>query len=526
MTETDIAAHSRGTDIAHRPADEHREPQAGMPPASPQTTSAWLRLLQHLFSFPVMLGTMLLGAVYFVVRGFVVDPDLWWHIKVGENILATHHLPSVDTYSFTVSGAPWMAYEWLGEVAFAAVARLGGLQALELLLFGLGGAIVVGLYIFATLRSGNSKAGFVAVLGLLPIAIASFTFRPQMFGYLFLIFTLIAMELLRHEKSWALWALPPIFLLWVNIHGSFVIGLGVILVYWLSGLKSFRLGGLEGRAWNPADRLRLEVVFAWCLAVLPITPYGTRLAVYPLDMAFSQPVNVANILEWQPLPLNLLGGKIFLAFLFGFLLLQILFRFVWRLEEVILYVGGTLLAALHVRFILLFVPFFAPIFAAMLARWIPEYERAKDKYILNAVLIGALLVAMVHYVPSKADLQERVAEQFPVHALQYMQLHDIPGPMFNTYGFGGYLVSMGQKVFIDGRGDLYERGGVLADYMHITKMKPGAMAVLQNYQVRACLLERDEPLSTLLSTAPGWKRVYTDKLSALFVREDPAQHGL
>ena len=524
MSETETAMRAGRTDALPAPVP-------GVGDAASQLDSSagtwWLVwVLQRVFSFPMMLGTMLIGAVFFVVRGFVVDPDLWWHIKTGENILATRHLPTVDSFSFTVSGAPWMAYEWLGEVVFAGASRLGGLQALEFLLFVLSAAIVLGLYLFATLRSGNSKAGFVAVLGLLPIANASFTFRPQMFGYLFLIFTLIAMELLRQGKSWALWVLPPLFLVWVNIHGSFIIGLGVIFVYWLSGLKNFQLGGLEGRPWQSTERLRLEAVFAICLAVLPITPYGSRLAVYPLDMAFSQPVNLASILEWQPLPLNMLGGKIFLGLLFGFFVLQMLFRFVWRLEEMILYVGGTLMAALHVRFILLFVPFFVPIFAVMLAHWIPGYERAKDKYILNAVLMGALVVAMVHYLPSKAYLEEKVADQSPVHALEYIREHGIGGPMFNTYGFGGYLVSTGQKVFIDGRGDLYERGGVLADYMHITKMKPGALAVLNGYHVGACLLERDEPLSTLLAASPVWKRVYSDKLSALFVRADDNQHGL
>jgi hypothetical protein len=126
----------------------------------------------------------------------------------------------------------------------------------------------------------------------------------------------------------------------------------------------------------------------------------------------------------------------------------------------------------------------------------------------------------VHYFPSREQLNTRVEERFPVQALAYMSQHSVPGPMLNTYGFGGYLVWAGQKVFIDGRGDLYERGGVLSDYMHISRLKPGTLAVLQNYQLRSCLLERDEPLATLLSSVPGWKRIYADKLSALFVREE------
>jgi hypothetical protein len=520
MNETELTIITgRAEELLSPMEHEVRVPSTGAYGAGRVATSRFEWLLQRIFSFPVMLGAALTGAAFYTGLTFYVDPDLWWHLRVGENILATHHLPASDPYSFTVSGAPWMAYEWLGETFFAAVARLGGVLALDLLLIGLSSAIVIGLYAFATLRSGNSKAAFIATVILFPIANGSFTLRPQMLGYLFLILTLIALEAARRKVFWSLWLLPPVFFLWVNTHGSFIVGLGVIFIYWACGLKDFRLGGIQGEAWQPAERLRLEMVFLLCLAVLPLTPYGTRLAVYPFDIAFSQPINVSSIAEWQPMPFNLPAGKIFLGLLLAFFITQMALPFLWRLEEVALYVSGTVFAALHVRFVLLFVPFGIPILATILARWIPGYKRAKDKYVLNAVLMTAVAVGFLHYFPSRDTLNTRVEERFPVRALEYMRQHPVPAPMLNTYGFGGYLVWAGQKVFIDGRGDVYERGGVLSDYMHISRLKPGTLAVLQSYGVRSCLLEQDEPLATLLSSVPGWKRVYADKLSALFVRE-------
>jgi hypothetical protein len=487
-------------------------------PAVKTSAAESFSLLKRIVSFPAMLGTLLVGAVFVIGRGFFVDPDLWWHIKTGQNILATHHWPTTDPYSFTVAGNPWMAYEWLGEVLLGGVARLGGLRGLDALLIVLGSAILIALYAYATLRSGNSKAGFVTAAALYVLVTASLSLRPQMLGYLFIILTLIALERFRQNKPRALWFLPILFLVWINTHGSFIVGLGIIFVYWAAGLKAFRLGGIEARRWTPAERLRLAFVFLLCLAVLPVTPYGTRLAVYPFDMAFSQPVNVASILEWQPMPFNILGGKIFLVFLLAYFGLQVAFAFAWRFEELMLFLGGTALACLHLRFLLLFVPFFAPILAMILVRWLPRYERDKDKYFLNALLMVGMIAAMVHYFPSKSDLQERVANQFPVRAVEYLRQHSVPGPMFNTYGFGGYLVWSGRKVFIDGRGDLYEHGGVLSDYMHITLAKPGALAVLEGYHVGSCLLQRDEPLSTILSASPNWKKIYSDNISALFVR--------
>jgi hypothetical protein len=522
VSEPDIAIGSTaGADgLSARAAVEHSIPSHRV-----SGESALWQLLRRVFSFPVVLASLLVAAVLVPGRLFAVDPDLWWHIKVGESILATHRWPATDPYSFTVFGQPWIAYEWLAEVLWATVMRRGGVRGLEVLLIILGSAVMLALYGYTTLCSGNSKAGFVACAVLLVLANASFSLRPQMLGYLFLILTLIALELFRQGKRGALWFLPALFLAWVNTHGSFVVGLGVIFVYWLSGLKEFRVGGIEAQPWSAFDRRRISLVFLLCLAVLPITPYGTQLAVYPFNIALSQPINLASIQEWQSMPFGIFGGKLFLALLIAFIFFQVAFRISWRLEELLLCLFGTAMACLHVRFLLIFVPFFAPLFARIIARWMPAYDRAKDRVFLNAAILAVLLAGFAHYFPSQADIQKIIADHFPVKAVEYLETHTIPGPMFNNYGYGGYLVwklAPGQKDFIDGRADVFERGGVLTDYMHITLLKPGALAVLRGYGVRSCLLVRDEPLATVLAVMPEWRRVYGDDLSVIFVRADAA----
>ena len=381
-------------------------------------------------------------------------------------------------------------------------------------------AVILALYAFATLRSGNSKAGFVAAAVLLSLANASFNLRPQMMGYLFLILTLIALERFRQGKQRAVWVLPLLFMIWINSHGSWIIGLGVVALYIACGLVSFQMGSLEAQRWSTPERLRLETVFMLSLAAVMITPYGVRLAAYPFTVASSLPISVANILEWQVMPFNLVGGKIFLVLLSGFFLAQMTFRFSWRVYEILLFVLGTAMACLHVRFLLLFVPFFAPLMATILARWAPAYNKAKDQYLINFALMAAIVIAVMHYFPSRSDMDKKVADQFPVEALVYMQHHSVPGPLFNSYGFGGYMVEAGYKTFIDGRSELFERGGVLDDYMHITMLKPGAMHVLNGYGIRSCLLQRDEPLSTVLASIPDWQKVYSDNVSALYVKQD------
>jgi hypothetical protein len=475
-------------------------------------------------SFPVMLATFLVGLVFVWGRLFNVDPDLWWHIKVGDTILATHHWPITDSYSFTVAGQPWLAYEWVGDVLLATAHRVAGLPGLAAILILMGSTIVLGLYGGATARCGNSKAGFVAAAVLSIFAVMSFSLRPQMLGYLFLILTVAALERFRAGKRRALWFLPVLMLVWVNTHGSWIIGLGTLFVYWTSGLFEFQSGSLEAKRWTENERCQIAGVFLLCLAVLPVTPYGTRVAASPFEFAFSLPLNVSSIQEWQSMPFHEIIGKAFLALLLLIVIAQVTLSLRWRLEELLLFLFGTAMACLHVRFLLVFVPFATLVVARILARWVPPYEVAKDKFLFNAALMLFVFAAVIRFFPSPVEIQRHVAKTFPLYAVEYLGKNDVPEPMFNNYGFGGYLVwSRGpeHKVFVDGRGDVYERGGVFSDYLHISRLEPGALAVLQGYGVESCLLQRDEPLSTVLSLSPDWQRIYVDNVSAIFVRKKP-----
>jgi hypothetical protein len=256
--------------------------------------------------------------------------------------------------------------------------------------------------------------------------------------------------------------------------------------------------------------------------MIPITPYGTQLAAYPFTVASSLPLNIENVMEWFPMPFNLFWGKVFLGLLVGTLILQLLYQFKFRFQLLALAIGGAVMACLHIRFVLLFSPFFAPILAIMLARWIDQYKREKDKYAINFVLMAAVAFLMVWYFPSRSDLEKRVESDFPVHAVEYIQSHQLAGPMYNNYGFGGYLIAKlpEHPVFIDGRGDLYELGGAFGDYIEITKFKPAAFSVLNSYGIRFCLLQRGEPLAVVLATNPAWEQIYQDQTSVIFQRRN------
>ena len=172
------------------------------------------------------------------------------------------------------------------------------------------------------------------------------------------------------------------------------------------------------------------------------------------------------------------------------------------------------------RFVIVFTLIFAPVLASLLARYMPPYDASKDKYALNAILIALIIAGCIKFFPSRAELDGVVKHGFPEQAAGYIQQHPSVGPVFDKEFWGGYLIwrlDPQQKVFIDGRADLYEAAGVLTDYLRVMELSKDLPFLLKKYHVRSCLIEPNSPLAVYLAATPGWDRVYSDDLSALFV---------
>jgi hypothetical protein len=194
----------------------------------------------------------------------------------------------------------------------------------------------------------------------------------------------------------------------------------------------------------------------------------------------------------------------------------------FRLHDVLLAVFGAIAACLHVRFLLLFVIFLTPLFAEILARWVPRYRADLDRPAFNAILIGLIAAGIVFFFPSRRALDEQSEAEYPHSAVQYLAAHPVRGTLFNEYGWGGYLIwaaAQPSRVFIDGRADVYEYGGVLADYISIIRLEPNVMQLLKKYDVQACLIRRNAALGTALSAAGGWERVYEDPYAAVYLKK-------
>src|SRR5216684_1463997 len=206
--------------------------------------------LQAATSFPAVLTLVMIGVQFFysMYRPDMNDPDVWWHMRNAQYLLQHHQLPRFDMYSFTVAGHPWINHEWLSEIPYYLAYRALGLVGLKSLTFFLLDAIFLLLLYLSYQESRNFKASFAACCYSTFLATVSFGPRTILFGYVYMVILLIILQRFRQRGDAPLWAIPVLFCLWANTHGSW--SLGLILFFLIAA------SGLVGGSWGRIDSLR------------------------------------------------------------------------------------------------------------------------------------------------------------------------------------------------------------------------------------------------------------------------------
>src|ERR1051325_1552621 len=118
-------------------------------------------LFRQIFSFEAMLGAGLVVVAASTVCHRISDPDLWWHLKVGQIIWTTHAIPTRDTFSFTTGGHAWAAHEWLAQLSIYGAYAAAGYRGLIAWLIALASAIFLVSYALCWRVSRNSLVAFL-----------------------------------------------------------------------------------------------------------------------------------------------------------------------------------------------------------------------------------------------------------------------------------------------------------------------------------------------------------------------------
>ena len=475
--------------------------------------------LARIFSFPVMLASIISFWVFAGVGYSVWDGDIWWHLRMAEYLFANSATPRVDIFSFTTNAHSWMNHEWLSEIPYLLAWRVGGLMGIYLTFVFLLIVIMLGIFYYAAKECGNVKAAFVVTCFSLFLTVVSFGPRTILFGYLFLLALLLILARFRSTGEAPLWVLPPFFCLWINTHGSWLLGMIMMGIFIASGLVGGSWGRIDAVRWTPSQLRRLVVATAASLAALFVNPFTYELVLYPFNLAFVQKLNIAYIDEWASVDFNDARGKVVFILLAGIILGSLFSRYRWKLHELLLASFALYAGLKHIRFLFLAAILLAPLLSKMLDEIIPPYRKEIDKPALNALVLAVLLAIVIYRFPSRADLQGEVDKRFPVKAVAYIKSHRLSGNFFHRYMWGGYLIFFARdtKTFIDSRTDIFEYTGVLKDYLDVEQLK-GSLAVFDKYKIRYALVPPDFPIAYLLKNNAGWKVIYQDDVAMIFER--------
>ena len=487
---------------------------AALYPSVPKAVGRW-------FTFPVAICFLLFLAVFLNnLEKVIVEPDIWWHLQNAQQMVTTHSLTRIDHYSFTAAGSQWIDHEWLSELAYYGAFLALGLRGI-LAIYCVCSLVIFGVLYYMCCRAGaNPKtASVVMALGIIT---ASVSFGPRMllFGWLCMCTLLLILQRFALTRTAPLWIIPPLFCLWINLHGSWLFGLIVLGAFMLSGLVEGEWGIIAARRFTRAELGKLLAVAIATVGALFVNPFGYRLVWYPFDLLFRQQANINNIDEWRSVDFHDPRAKAVMVLLLAILACNLLSRRRWWLYEVFLGAFALYASLTYWRMEFFAVLIFVPAIAARITVF-PPYDPQKEKPWLNAAIIFAVLTIMMSRFPSEATLEAKIRETFPEKALAFMHDHGIQDHVLNEYAWGGYIIwhSPQIKTFIDGRADIFVYNGVFDDYLKMHRIDK-TLELLDHYGIRYALLNPNDASAYVLSHSPCWQNVYSDDVAVLYGRSN------
>jgi hypothetical protein len=479
----------------------------------------------------ILLGALAILSLFVCMTRYA-DYDLWWHLKLGESLVANWRIPSVDTFSYTAFGRSQFAGEWLGDGIIFLTFKLGGFPGLNLLKTVLLLITFYFIYILSREQAGRQGGYLPAAVITLVIVLFAIRFRlfvrPYLFSLPLLSIFLYLLDRWRSgNKGKAIFCLPVLMLFWANMSVGAVFGLFVLGVAALLELVEQR-----------SPRL-LSVLGLTILASL-VNPESYKLYTLAIDLT-SDPYR-ALIGEYQPITRDILFGSglrytlCFQVLAVGSLLYFIFCRGWKNFFQLVIFVFFLYESFRQVRLVELFSIVAAPCFAGLLANVLTGIPAIPERFrqlgnIMAALLILTLVPLTVLNSKVYAFGAGPKENAFPEGAIRFMDLQGIKGKMFNSYGYGGYLIwrAPDRPVFIDGRYRRLYTPAEYGEYKGILENAGKWQAAEQKYGFDYAVLEYDLMSRRFPAHLPDnkeWALVYWDNCSLVYLKRSPERAEL
>lgn len=524
-------------------------------PSDKAPPPAWFRFLAPSITdliFIVLLFAMSSGALAPRLLG---DASIGWHIRNGERMLRTHSITRVDPFSVTMGGQTWYAWEWLYDAKIAGIHHWMGLNGVVFFT-----AVIIALTFALTLHLCLRRGADLPVAALLlalslGVSMIHLFARPHVLSWLF---TVIWFQLLDSSESAnlaasqrRLWYLPALMLLWVNVHGGFVLGFALLGLYLLSAaIRYYRSrDGEESRSLAQRSKT-LGMVTVASLAASLINPYGYELHVHVYRYLTSRWL-MNHIDEFLSPNFHGVAQQCFVAILLITIVALAAAHNKPSLSRVLVLLLATYSGLYAARSLpvssLLFTLIVAPLWTqaltdarenenlslrlrAFVSRWQEFTGRVRNVELAfrghlwpaAAVFLGVLVCAHQGRLGTTQWMHAHFdPKHIPVQATDTIVERGIREPIFAPDSWGGYLIYRlypENRIFVDDRHDFY---GVdfLRDYLKAIRLTPDWDKFLNEKHVNWALLPAGSALANMLEETTQWNVVYRDGTAVLLERK-------
>ncbi|MGA2041296.1 MAG: hypothetical protein ABSH42_18610 [Bryobacteraceae bacterium] len=475
------------------------------------------------------------------------DCDTGWHIRTGEWILAHHAVPYRDLFSYSKPDSIWYAWEWLADVVFAGLNKIGGLAAVSLFAM-----LLIAVTFALVFRLARRKSNAVLAITVTVLAMAGSSIhwlaRPHLYTLLFAVIFLSALDRVRdgHTKvagiPWLV-LLPVLTVLWSNLHGGFPVGMVLISVFGVAELLRFLLAaGGEGRAAVFAQAGKYFLSALACLAASLLNPYTYHLHVHVWQY-LRDPYLSERIMEFLSVSFHHPIAIFFETMLAGGVLAAAWYAKRGNYAEPLLFLLWAHAALLSARNIPIFMIVVAPMVAAAadagmrnlaaapVAAWLRNLTARINRVMREtsetdaigrwhlASLAGVALVAALLYAPHppKGFRAEFDPTRYPADAVS--ALRQYPAARVFTFDqWGDYLIYRlypRSRVFVDGRSDFYGED-FETKMLQVLNVNYGWDQTLARFAVDTVLMPPNSPLTGALKESCRWRVVYDDGVALVF----------